>query len=175
MGWAPPTMRANACLHADQTRRHIRKPRPKMLRPMVQPNSASACWNADIAVEDVEALRMLPMQVEAERELALEIVLHEREGAAGIRACDLHERIVARPVVIRPASRRHEPVSFHCLIPCLVKGSYLILRIIRNRRRHARHQGQRISQARAQVQGPRATRTSDRHPAWTGLRRSACG
>src|SRR5205823_6002330 len=47
----------------------------------------------------------------------LEIVLHQRVGAAGIGGRDLHESMVARPIIVRPATRRHETVSLHVLAP----------------------------------------------------------
>jgi hypothetical protein len=67
----------------------------------------------DIALEDIEGLGVLAMKMQTEREFGLEIVLHHRIGAARVDGRDFHESVVARPIVVRPAARRHEAISFH--------------------------------------------------------------
>jgi hypothetical protein len=55
------------------------------------------------AVEDIECLGMRTVQMQTERELALEIVFHQRVRAAGIGGGDLDVAVIARPVVVRAA------------------------------------------------------------------------
>ena len=64
------------------------------------------------ALEDVEGPGMRTVQMQTERELALEIVFHQRVGAASIGGRDLDVGVIARPVVVRAAAGRHEAIAF---------------------------------------------------------------
>ena len=62
-------------------------------------------------VEDVKCLGVLAMQMQTERKFTLEIVFHQRIGAAGIGGGHLDEGVIASPVVVRSAARRNEAIA----------------------------------------------------------------
>jgi hypothetical protein len=57
------------------------------------------------------------VKMEAERELPLEIVFHQRVGATGVGGRDFHERMVFRPVIVGPAAGRDKTVSLRWRTP----------------------------------------------------------
>jgi hypothetical protein len=63
------------------------------------------------AVENVESFGVLSMQMQTKRKFALEVVFHQRIGAAGIGRSHLDEGVIARPVIIRPAARWNESIT----------------------------------------------------------------
>ena len=69
-------------------------------------------------VEDVKRLGVLAMQMQAERKFALEIVFHQRKGAAGIGGGHLDEGVIAGPVVVRSAAaaERSDSASPACTL-----------------------------------------------------------
>jgi hypothetical protein len=67
----------------------------------------------DVAVQNVERLRMRAVHVQAERKLPLEIVFHQRVGAARIRGRDFYKRMIARPIATGATARRHHAICGH--------------------------------------------------------------
>jgi len=65
----------------------------------------------DGSIENVKCFGVLAMQVQTKRKFALEVVLHQRIGPAGIGRGDFDEGMIAGPVIVQSAAGRNDPIA----------------------------------------------------------------